>query len=98
MAVFTALTDAEIERLLQQYSLGRLRDCQGIAAGIENSNFFLTTDAGEFVLTVFERLTFAQLPFYLELMQHLARRGLHVTGRAPSASERVDMLIAMGGP
>ncbi len=78
MAVFTALTDAEIERLLQQYSLGRLRDCQGIAAGIENSNFFLTTDAGEFVLTVFERLTFAQLPFYLELMQHLARRGLPV--------------------
>jgi len=78
MAVFTALSDAEIERLLQQYSLGRLRRFEGIAAGIENSNFFLATDAGEFVLTVFERLSFAQLPFYLELMQHLARRGLPV--------------------
>jgi len=78
MAVFTALTEAEVERLLQQYSLGRLRRLQGIASGIENSNFFLTTDAGEFVLTVFERLSFAQLPFYLELMQHLARRDLPV--------------------
>jgi homoserine kinase type II len=76
MAVFTALTEAEVERLLQQYSLGRLQTLQGIATGVENSNFFLTTDAGEFVLTVFERLGFAQLPFYLELMQHLARRGL----------------------
>ncbi len=78
MAVFTALDDAEVERLLQQFSLGRLHEFKGIASGIENSNFFLTTDAGEFVLTVFERLTFAQLPFYLELMQHLARRGLPV--------------------
>jgi len=78
MAVFTALTEAEVERLLRQYSLGRLRALQGIASGIENSNFFLSTDAGEFVLTVFERLNFAQLPFCLELMQHLARRGLPV--------------------
>jgi homoserine kinase type II len=78
MAVFTPLTDAEVNRLLQQYSLGGLKSVQGIASGIENSNFFLSTDAGEFVLTVFERLTFAQLPFYLELMQHLAWRGLPV--------------------
>jgi homoserine kinase type II len=78
MAVFTALTDAEVQRLLLQYPIGGLRRCEGIAAGIENSNFFLTTEAGEFVLTVFERLSFAQLPFYLELMRHLARRGLPV--------------------
>ncbi len=78
MAVFTALTETEVGRLLQQYSIGRLRAMQGIASGIENSNFFLTTEAGDFVLTVFERLSFAQLPFYLELMQHLARRGLPV--------------------
>ena len=78
MAVFTPLTDAEVERLLKQFSLGRLHALQGIAAGIENSNFFVGTDCGEFVLTVFERLTFAQLPFFLELMQHLARRGLPV--------------------
>ena len=91
MAVFTALTEAEVERLLQQYSLGRLRALQGIPAGIENSNFFLSTGTGEFVLTVFERLTFAQLPFYLELMRHLARRSLPV----PSPCEtRAGALVA----
>lgn len=78
MAVFTALSEEEIERLLQQFSLGRLGAFEGIASGIENSNFFVNTDRGDFVLTVFERLSFAQLPFYLELMQYLARRGLPV--------------------
>lgn len=97
MAVFTPLTDAEVERLLQQYSLGRLRALRGIAAGIENSNFFLTTDAGEFVLTVFERLTFAQLPFYLELMQHLARRGLPVPSPRETGVGRL-MAEARGKP
>jgi homoserine kinase type II len=76
MAVFTALTRAEASALLTQYSLGDLVALEGIPTGIENTNFFLTTDAGEFVLTVFERLTFKQLPFYLELMRHLARRGI----------------------
>jgi homoserine kinase type II len=95
MAVFTALTDAEVERLLQQYSLGRLRALQGIASGIENSNFFLTTEAGEFVLTVFERLGFAQLPFYLELMQHLARRGLPVP--APCETRAGSLLAEARG-
>jgi len=78
MAVFTALSHDEVDALLEHYSLGRLRDLQGIASGIENSNFFLTTDRGRYVLTVFERLTPAQLPFYLGLMQHLARKGLPV--------------------
>jgi homoserine kinase type II len=78
MAVFTALTHDEVLALLEHYTVGQLRDLQGIASGIENSNFFLDTDAGRSVLTVFERLTAAQLPFYLGLMQHLARRGLPV--------------------
>lgn len=78
MAVYTALTEAEIQRLLHQFSLGRLRRYEGVASGIENSNFFVDSERGAFVLTVFERLTFAQLPFYLELMLHLARRGLPV--------------------
>ncbi len=78
MAVFTALSEAEVERLLLQFPIGRLVTLKGITSGIENSNFFLTTDTDDFVLTVFERLTFAQLPFYLELMRHLARRFLPV--------------------
>ncbi len=78
MAVFTDLAPEEIPALLDQYRLGPLLDLQGIATGIENSNFFLTTPDGRFVLTVFERLNAEQLPFYLGLMRHLARRGLPV--------------------
>jgi homoserine kinase type II len=72
MAVFTALTRAEAASFLTQFSIGELTELQGIASGIENTNFFLTTTQARYVLTIFERLTFKQLPFYLELMQHLA--------------------------
>ena len=51
---------------------------EGIHTGIENTNYFVTTDLGRYVLTVFERLTARQLPFYLQLMLHLARKGLPV--------------------
>lgn len=78
MAVFTALGREDIEGLLGHYTLGALRAYEGIAAGIENTNYFVDTDAGRYVLTVFERLDFQQLPYYLELMRHLARRGLPV--------------------
>jgi homoserine kinase type II len=76
MAVFTALTRADASTLLAQYALGELVDLEGIGSGIENTNYFLTTDRGKYVLTIFERLTFQQLPFYLELMRHLARRSI----------------------
>jgi len=76
MAVFTDLSRDEILALLDQYRLGKLLALQGIPSGIENSNFFLTTDVGQYVLTVFERLDAGQLPFYLGLMRHLARRHL----------------------
>ncbi len=78
MAVFTPLSRAEASAFLTQFALGDLVELEGIASGIENTNFFLTTERGRFVLTLFERLTFKQLPFYLELMRHLARRQLPV--------------------
>ena len=78
MAVFTALTRDEIVVLLAGYSIGELVGYEGIPAGIENTNFFLTTTGGRFVLTVFERLDAQHLPFYLGLMKHLAQRGLPV--------------------
>jgi homoserine kinase type II len=78
MAVFTALADEDIAGLLAHYAVGELVSFEGIGAGIENTNYFVDTTRGRFVLTVFERLTFKQLPFYLELMRHLARRGLPV--------------------
>jgi len=78
MAVFTPLSPAEVAALLARYDLGEAISCTGVESGIENSNFFLTTPAGRFVLTVFERLEAHQLPFYLGLMRHLARRNLPV--------------------
>ena len=78
MAVFTPISDQDAQDLLTHYELGELVSLQGIAAGIENTNHFLTTTAGEFVLTTFEVLTFEQLPFYIELMHHLAKRGIAV--------------------
>lgn len=78
MAVFTEVGFAEADALVQRLGLGALQSLRGIEGGIENTNYFATTDQGEYVLTLFERLSFAQLPYYLELMRHLAERGLPV--------------------
>ncbi|CAM4188694.1 homoserine kinase [Kerstersia similis] len=78
MAVFTPVSDQQARELLERYELGELVSMRGITAGIENSNFFLSTTRGEFVLTLFEVLTREQLPFYIELMHHLAQRGIPV--------------------
>jgi len=78
MAVFTEVSEGEAGELVRELQLGELRELRGIHGGIENTNYFLTTDRGEYVLTLFERLTHEQLPFYLHLMKHLAQRGIPV--------------------
>jgi len=76
LSVYTPVSEAELDEWLRNYSVGRLQALEPIKAGIENSNFFVTTTQGRYVLTLFERLPGAELPFYLDLMAHLARHGI----------------------
>jgi homoserine kinase type II len=78
MAVFTELTDDEVRAFVARLHAGELQSVQPVHAGIENTNYFVTTSSGAWVLTLFERLSHEQLPFYLRLMQHLARHRLPV--------------------
>ena len=78
MAVFTEVSFQQATSFLQTLGLGELQSLKACAGGIENTNYFVDTDQGEYVLTLFERLTFEQLPYYLKFMKHLARRGIPV--------------------
>ena len=93
MAVFTEVSEQQAAELLSQLSIGDLVSLQGINSGIENTNYFLTTDQGEYVLTVFERLNHAQLPFYLYLMKHLASKGIAVPD--PQANLQGEIVLTL---
>lgn len=95
MAVFTPVTLDDLRPWMAQFPLGKALAVKGIASGIENSNFFIKTEAGEFVLTIFENLSFEQLPFYLKLMRHLADRGVLVP--APVANAQGELVVALHG-
>lgn len=94
MSVFTPVTAADAGELLQRFDLGRLQQLQGIASGIENTNYFLTTEDGEYVLTLFELLSAEELPFFLDLMSHLAHQDvpcpLPVANRAGYTLESIN--------
>ncbi len=77
MAVYTEVSDDEIEKFVAAYDIGRVIACKGIAEGVENSNYLLQTDRGLYILTLYEkRVAKADLPFFLGLMDHLAAKGL----------------------
>jgi homoserine kinase type II len=95
MAVFTSVTLDDLSQWIKQFPLGKALALKGIASGIENSNFFLTTERGEFVLTIFENLGFEQLPFYVQLMRHLAERGVPVPDPVPN--DRGELVVALAG-
>jgi len=84
MSVYTLVERHQLEKFLTHYNLGHLVAYQGINAGIENTNYFVTTTAGEFVLTLFERIDYNDLPYFLELMAYIAEHQI------PSAHPLAD--------
>ena len=77
MAVYTEVSDGELAEFVKLYGIGEVLSCKGIAEGVENSNFLLSTDKGSFILTLYEkRVNPGDLPFFLGLMEHLADRGV----------------------
>ncbi len=77
MAVYTEIPDDEFDAFMQSYDVGQVLSYKGIAEGVENSNFLVVTEVGQFILTLYEkRVAAADLPFFLGLMEHLAAKGI----------------------
>ena len=94
MAVYTEVRFDAANALFQRLGLGALTDLQGIRSGIENTNYYANTARGQWVLTLFERLSHDQLPYYLHLMQHLARQGIPVPAPQPDADGSLVLTVA----
>ncbi len=76
MSVFTRIEETELVAFLNGYAIGTLRSFTGIESGIENTNYFVSTTGGEYVLTLFETVDPHELPFFLDLMAYLAEQGI----------------------
>lgn len=95
MSVYTPVTEAQLAEWLRGYSVGAPAALEPIESGIENTNYFVTTSQGRYVLTLFERLPAGELLFYLELMAHLARHG--IPSPAPIADLSDQYLSRLNG-
>lgn len=95
MSVFTTLTEDEVAVWLQQFDIGQLQALKGIAAGITNTNYFVITDKSRYVLTIFEKNTQQELPYFVHLMSHLANHG--VPCPAPVADRQGTCLHMLHG-
>lgn len=95
MSVYTTIEQDELEDFLQNYSAGQLKHFEGISAGIENTNYFVDTDKNRFVLTIFEALNHDELPYFLDLMAHLAEH--HVPSAHPLADNQGHYLRQLKG-
>lgn len=94
MSVYTSVSDDEMRALLAQYDLGDFVSLVGIAQGVTNSNYFVTTSSGRFVLTIFEVLQQEELPFFLLLKQHLSRNGVACPAPIMRKDGRFDSVLA----
>jgi homoserine kinase type II len=95
MAVYTQVGFDDASALIARLGIGKLTGLESCRGGIENTNYYVDTTAGAYVLTLFERLTAAELPFYLNLMKHLATRGIPVPD--PQADETGAILHTLEG-
>ncbi|MFA5171632.1 MAG: homoserine kinase [Sulfuriferula sp.] len=95
MSVFTTVSEDQASAWLENYSIGQLTELRGIASGIENTNYFLSTNQGKYVLTLFENLTAAELPYFLHLMHHLASLG--VPCPLPMSNQQGELLGTLNG-
>src|SRR6516225_5727550 len=95
MAVYTEVADDELALFIASYEVGALLSYKGIAEGVENTNYLLHTEKGPFFLTLYEkRVARSDLPFFLGLMEHLARAGLTPT---PVRDRRGRLLRELAG-
>ncbi|MCP1660138.1 homoserine kinase [Neisseria perflava] len=94
MSVYTSVSDDEMRAFLTQYDLGEFVALQGIAQGVTNSNYFLTTSTGRYVLTVFEVLQQEELPFFLLLNQHLSDNGVACAAPIARKDGKLDATLA----
>jgi homoserine kinase type II len=77
MAVYTDVSDDDLRAFAALYDIGEVLSCKGIAEGVENSNYLVTTERGNFILTLYEkRVAPRDLPFFIALMEHLAHHGV----------------------
>src|SRR5438876_3815430 len=93
MSVYTTVTTEDLDAWLARYMVGGLVELAPIASGIENTNYFVTTEKGRYVLTLYERLPAPELPFYLNLMAHLARAGVEVPAPEPDRTGALFSLL-----
>lgn len=77
MAVYTEVTAEELADLLTAYDIGRPVSMKGIAEGVENTNYLVTTEQDDFILTLYEkRVACGDLPFFISLLEYLSDRGV----------------------
>src|SRR5512147_3013578 len=93
MSVYTTVSAEDLDAWLARYTLGGLVAFEPIKSGIENTNYFVTTGKGRYVLTLYERLPAEELPFYLNLMAHLARAGVEVPAPEPDRTGALFSLL-----